>query len=88
MVFRIRLGRLFGVIPGVEVMRLGKMRMMGGVCMLALLVMLGGVTVMLGRLLVMVGGLGVMFGGAFGVGHDRSPCRVSGWVQADYARMG
>jgi hypothetical protein len=72
-VFGVRLGRLFRVMLGVDVMRVSEMRMMSGVFVLAVAMMLGGLTMMLGSFDVMVRRAGVMLGGALGVLHGLSP---------------
>ena len=81
MVFRVRLGRLFGVILGVDVVRVGEMRMMAGVYVLVFLMMFGGLAMMLGSLL-------VMLGGAFRVLHNPSPRCAPTSARGDYARIG
>jgi hypothetical protein len=74
----VRLGCLFGVVFGVEVVGMGEMSMMAGVGVLAGLVMLGGLTMVLSRLLMMLGRLRVMFSGAFRVlRHYQPPCYAS-----------
>jgi hypothetical protein len=94
-VFRVRLGRLFGVILGVDVVRVGEMSLMAGVYVLAfpmmfggLAMMLGSLLVMLGSLLVMLGGFLVMLGGAFRVLHNPSPRCAPASARGDYARIG
>jgi hypothetical protein len=87
-VFRVRLGRLSGVILGVDVVRVGEMRMMVGVYVLAFLMMFGGLAMMLGSLLVMLGGFLVMLGGAFRVLHNPSPRCAPASARGDYARIG
>jgi hypothetical protein len=80
-VFRVRLGRLFGVILGVDVVRVGEMSLMAGVYVLAFPMMFGGLAMMLGSLL-------VMFGGAFRVLHNPSPRCAPASARGDYARIG
>jgi hypothetical protein len=87
-VFRVRLGRLFGVILGVDVVRVGEMSLMAGVYVLAFPMMFGGLAMMLGSLLVMLGGFLVMFGGAFRVLHNPSPRCAPASARGDYARIG
>jgi hypothetical protein len=83
---RMRLGRLFGVVFGVELVSMGEMGMMASVGVLASLVMLGGFTMVLSRLLMMLGRLGVMFSGAFAVlRHYRSPLLRVGGALRNYA---
>lgn len=84
---RMRLGGLFAMMFGVDVMGVGEMRVMGGVFVLAVFVMLGGVTVMLGGFRMMVGGVGVMFGSAFGVRHGSSPHYAPDRARGDHARL-
>ena len=79
--FRVRLGRLFGVTLGVDVVRMGKMRMMAGVCVLAFLMMFGGLAMMLG-------GFVVVLGGAFRVLHNRTPRCEQALTRGDCARIG
>jgi hypothetical protein len=82
-----RLGRLFGVFPGVEVVRVGEMRVMASIRVLALFVMFGCFTMVFGCLLVMLGGLLMMFGGPFAVlWHLPSPRCPPGVARRDYAR--
>jgi hypothetical protein len=87
-VFRVRLGRLFGVILGVDVVRVGEMSLMAGVYVLAFPMMFGGLAMMLGSLLVMLGGFLVMLGGAFRVLHNPSPRCAPASARGDYARIG
>jgi ABC-type antimicrobial peptide transport system permease subunit len=71
MVVGVRLGRLVGVMLGVQIMRAGKMRMMAGDFMLAVRRVFGGFAMMMRGVFVMLGRMLVMFGGAFGVSHGR-----------------
>jgi len=62
MIFHMRLGRVLGMLGGMNMMAMGQMRVMRGFLMLAGLVMLGGLVVMVCRKLVMPCGLLVMIG--------------------------
>jgi hypothetical protein len=66
-----RLGRLAGVMRGVQMMGMGEMGMMAGGLMIAVRRVLGGLAMMMSGALVVLGGMFVMLGGALGVSHGR-----------------
>ena len=68
---RMRLGRLVGVVLGVQIVGARKMRVMAGGFVITAGRMPGGFAMVMRGALVMLGGMFVMFGGAFGVSHCR-----------------
>ncbi len=68
-----RLGRLGAVMPGLGVMGVGEMGVLGAGFVIALLDMGGRLAVMFGGVLMMLGGLLVMLGGLLGMRHGRLP---------------
>ena len=81
----VRLGGFLAVMIRVRVVRVGEVRVMPGVFVLAIVMMLGRLAMMLGRLLVMVRGVLVMVGGALGVLHGSSPGYAPDSARRDYA---
>lgn len=67
--------RLGMVMRGVGGVTMRGMRVMGGLLVVAALVVLGGLAMMLRRLLVMLGGLVVVLGSL--MGHGRVSCRTA-----------
>jgi hypothetical protein len=71
MMIGVRLGRLVGVMLGVQMMRVREMSVVAGRLVVALLGVFGGLAMVMSGALVMFRGVLVMFGGAFGVSHGR-----------------
>jgi hypothetical protein len=71
MMVGMRLGRLVGVVLGVQIMRAGKMGMVSGGLVHAASGVFGGFAMMMRGVLVMLGRMPMMFGGALGVSHGR-----------------
>jgi hypothetical protein len=78
-----RLGRLGAVMPGLGVVGVSEMGVMGAGFVVALLDMGGRLAMMFGGVLVMLCGLFVVFGGLLGMRHGRLPrsARLAGAVQ-------
>jgi hypothetical protein len=68
-----QLGRRFGMVFGVQVVAMGRMRMLGGGFMVVLLVVLRRFPVVVRSLFVMFGRLFVVFGDLLSVRHSDSP---------------
>jgi hypothetical protein len=70
---RMQLARRFGVVFGVQVMTMGRMRVFGGGLMVVPLVVLRRLPVVMRSLLVVFGRLFVMVGDLLSVRHSDSP---------------
>jgi hypothetical protein len=68
-----RFGGFAGVMFGMFVVSMGKMRMMRACLVIAIRHMGGGLAMMFGGVFVMLGRMLVMFGGVLGVRHGRLP---------------
>ncbi len=73
MVIGVSLGRLVGVMLGMQIVSTGEMGVVAGGLVITAGRMPGGFAMVMRGALVMLGGMFVMFGGAFGVSHDRLP---------------
>jgi hypothetical protein len=72
-VIGVSLGRLVGVMLGMQIVSTGEMGVVAGGLVFAARRMFGGLAMMMRGALVMLGRVLVMFGGAFGVSHGRLP---------------